>query len=447
MFKGYLSIRIPVIKNFIILNLLVQFSYAVSNDELLKRLELLERKLSNQQQLQLEIQQLRAEIQKLKGFQSVVVDDIEEVKDELSDSDSNLQDYVQSANGDLTIGGYVDVEFHHRNVRGESAPSKFDQHRLVFDVQARLSSKASFTAELEYEHAAGSVGLEQGYIDYSLHRSFNLRAGSILVPMGRVNYLHDSPLQELNERPLVSRILIPSTWYDVGAGFFGQTGHGDGAVSYEMYLMNGLQDDGNNLAGGSGFRNLRKKGRSGTEDNNNKAFTARLGFTPARDLQLGLGYYRADVGSYTNDRDPVLGGERYLNLWAFDLEKTINSRLDIQGEYAWGDVDHNQVSAIAPTNFQPNNSAYDYSGWYTQLNYALGDHSKYKAIFRWGRTDTAKDFQNGGDRTEKVLGLNFRPDDSTVYKIEYHWEDEMSNAVLGNKLNNDGFVLGVATYF
>ena len=84
------------------------------------------------------------------------------------------------------------------------------------------------------------------------------------MPMGRVNYLHDAPLQELNERPLVSRMLIPTTWFDVGAGIYGKFGEGSSAISCEMYLMNGLRNDGNNLASGQGFRNIRK-GRNKTE--------------------------------------------------------------------------------------------------------------------------------------------------------------------------------------
>ena len=35
------------------------------------------------------------------------------------------------------------MEFHHRHSKG-SIPSKFDQHRLVFDLQARLSNEDIF---------------------------------------------------------------------------------------------------------------------------------------------------------------------------------------------------------------------------------------------------------------------------------------------------------------
>ena len=422
-------------------------TYAASEALLLERLQIVEMQLSEHLKLKEEVKQLKAELDQLKNRDIEISDDLDLVRDDLDESVSEIDESVKSVLGDLTIGGYVDMEFHHRHSKGVNIPSKFDQHRLVFDLQARLSNKISFVAELEYEHAADSVGLEQGYIDYTFEEDFGFRAGSLLVPMGRVNYLHDAPLQELNERPLVSRMLIPTTWFDVGAGIYGKFGEGSSAISYEMYLMNGLQDDGNNLASGQGFRNIRKKGRNKTEGNNNKAISARFAFSPVDNFNLGLAYYKADVGSYSPADDPVLGGERYLDMWGFDIERIINDRLDFQGEFVQGSVDSNLASNIAGTQFLPNNAAYDYSGWYAQFNYLLGHNSKYKAIFRWGKTDASKGFQNSGDRDERVLGINYRPNDSTVYKIEYHWEDEMSNTVQGQALDNDGFVLGVATYF
>ena len=428
-------------------HMLSSYCLATANrDILLERLSALEVKLSEQESLKDEISELRAEVERLRADQNLVNDDIEIVKEDLEESLVEVDESVKKANSDLTIGGYVDVEFHHRKVRGQSAPSKFDQHRLVFDIQANISQKASFTAELEYEHAAGSVGLEQGYIDYLFSDEVGFRAGSILVPMGRVNYLHDSPLQELNERPLVTRLIVPTTWYDIGAGLFGQIGGGK-KLSYEFYLMNGLQDDAGNLANASSFRGLRKKGKGGTEESNNKSAALRLSHSPMNGTNLGLAYYRTDVGAYSSAADPVLGGERYMQMWGIDIESSLSERLDFQGEYIWGDVDKNIASQVLPNEFAPNNSEFDFSGWYAQLNYALGDSSKYKAIYRLGKVDSAKNFQNGGDRTEQVLGLNYRPDSSTVYKIEYHWEDEMSSSTSGQKLNNNGFVLGVATYF
>ena len=65
------------------------------------------------------------------------------------------------------------------------------------------------------------IGLEFAHIDYLVKEPFNLRAGILLLPIGKFNLLHDSPLNDLTDRPLVSRFVIPSTVSETGAGFYG----------------------------------------------------------------------------------------------------------------------------------------------------------------------------------------------------------------------------------
>ena len=41
-------------------------------------------------------------------------------------------------------------------------------------------------------------------IDFEVHPALNFRGGIILSPLGRFNLAHDSPANELTDRPLVS---------------------------------------------------------------------------------------------------------------------------------------------------------------------------------------------------------------------------------------------------
>ena len=41
------------------------------------------------------------------------------------------------------------------------------------------------------------------------------------MPVGKFNLLHDSPLNDLVDRPMVWRMIIPSTWFEAGAGIYG----------------------------------------------------------------------------------------------------------------------------------------------------------------------------------------------------------------------------------
>jgi hypothetical protein len=409
---------------------------SVSANPILEKIEALEKKLALQEELMQEIRSLRAEVKEMKVAQELAQEDLDYVLE---------QEPVKSFSGGLTFGGYVDVEFSNRKSKGKRVPSKFDQHRFIFDVAADLGSKMRFVSELEFEHSADSIGMEQAYIDYRFQEKKGFRLGSILVPVGRFNYQHDAPLRELSERPKLLKSLIPSTWFDTGAGFFGSTGSKKHPMSFEIYVMNGLQDDGFKLAEGTGLRSLRKKGREKTEANNNKALTGRVGIQVNSKTELGLSFYRNNVGAYSAAK--TLGGGRDLQLVALDWEREISSRLDWTGEYLRGDVDANTNSAVAATAFTAGGTGYDFSGWYTQFNYILDENEKYRAILRLGKTDTAHGIQNGGDIRERVLGLSFRPNQTSVFKLEYHWEDELSNVILGQKLSNDGWVLGAATYF
>ena len=83
------------------------------------------------------------------------------------------------------------------------------------------------------------VSLEFAHIDYLVNEPFNIRAGILLLPLGKFNLLHDSPLNDLTDRPLVSQFVIPSTMSETGAGFYGTFYPGrTSKLDYEFYVYN-----------------------------------------------------------------------------------------------------------------------------------------------------------------------------------------------------------------
>ena len=69
----------------------------------------------------------------------------------------------------------------------------------------------------------------------------NWRGGLILTPLGKLNLIHDSPLLDLTDRPLVSRLIIPTTLTDAGMGFFGTLYPSElSKLDYEIYVTNGV---------------------------------------------------------------------------------------------------------------------------------------------------------------------------------------------------------------
>src|SRR5207247_8617678 len=156
-----------------------------------------------------------------------------------------------------TVGGYMDLQyrlFNSSNSTGVGQPgtgqgsSSFDQQRFVPFFYSDITDRLKVAAELEIEHGIRSksaqddsggieVSLEFATIDYLLHEKLNFRAGIILLPVGKFNLLHDSPLNDLSDRPLVATAIIPSTLSETGAGFYGTFYPSRlSKLDYELYL-------------------------------------------------------------------------------------------------------------------------------------------------------------------------------------------------------------------
>ena len=87
----------------------------------------------------------------------------------------------------------------------------------------------------------GSIQIEFAQLDYLVNEIVNLRAGILLMPVGKFNLLHDSPLNDLVDRPMVSRIIIPEhlvrsrrrhLWHLYPSS--------QSKLDYEVYAVNGM---------------------------------------------------------------------------------------------------------------------------------------------------------------------------------------------------------------
>ena len=198
----------------------------------------------------------------------------------------------------LPIGGYGELHYNlRRHGEGEDASSVLDLHRMVLFVGHQFSRGFSFHLELEVEHAfvagedsPGEVALEQAFVDWRfLGNSLGLRAGIVLVPMGAINLYHEPPTFHGVERPMVDKVIIPSTWREGGIGIFGEPVPG---LRYQLYLVSGLDPTGFSL--GSGIRGGRQN--VGKASMNGFGVTGRLEYQPVPQLTVGLGFYVGQSG-------------------------------------------------------------------------------------------------------------------------------------------------------
>lgn len=344
--------------------------------------------------------------------------------------------------GNVTVGGYADLEF----FKFEDGHSAFDQHRWIINIGAELAERLRFYSEYEIEHGGtdasgtGESKVEQAWMDFLIKDWINLRAGALLIPFGRYNLYHDSDLQDLTARPLVARDVIPTTWTESGAGFYGEVNpkigsYEDLSVGYEVYVINGL-DDGFSDTGLGGARGSLK-----SDNNNSKAVVGRLVTSPFLGHEVGLsGYW----GKYNNFDDNITGAAvDWLSSWG---------PLELVGEYAFFDVDQPATGTDVTDSLR---------GYYIQANYHfwpkfldntfLSKNFSDPTFTLIGRYGFAKIEDDGdaktGDNKERryTLGLNYRPVDSCAFKVEYQW-NETKNETL-EQGDKDGVMASVAIGF
>jgi hypothetical protein len=187
------------------------------------------------------------------------------------------------------------MDFHYNQPTDET-PGILDFHRFVLLFSHSYSDRLRFVAELEIEHAiveglehAGELELEQAYLDFLVTRGLNFRAGMMLVPVGIINERHEPPVFHGVERPFVDTVIIPTTWFEVGAGVHGVVGPG---FRYRAFVMAPL--DATQFSAGEG---LRGGAQSGVEAQvRNLALTGRLEYVGTRGLQVGASFWRGDTG-------------------------------------------------------------------------------------------------------------------------------------------------------
>jgi plastocyanin len=181
------------------------------------------------------------------------------------------------------LSGYMDFHFNNE----EFTDARLDFHRFVLLVTHSFSPRIRFVGELELEHAfvegleeGGELELEQAYVDFLLDRSFNVRAGMMLMPIGIINERHEPPVFYGVERPFIDTVIIPTTWFDVGAGVHGEVGRGWRYRAYVVAPLNAAEFNAD-----IGLRDGRQKG---SESNVGRpAVTGRLEYVGVRGLTLG----------------------------------------------------------------------------------------------------------------------------------------------------------------
>jgi len=194
-----------------------------------------------------------------------------------------------------SIGGYGELAVTGLTT-APGAPRQWaaDARRIVLFVAHEFTPELRVYTELELEHVT-EAEIEQAYVDYRFaHDTLGARVGLILVPMGITNEVHEPPVFNGVARPSVETVVIPTTWREVGAGFFG---HPVEPLRYEVYAMAGLDPSAFSAAG---FAGASGQGEGVPGKAKGWGAAARVEYEPILGLVLGASGYGSDAGPNLN---------------------------------------------------------------------------------------------------------------------------------------------------
>lgn len=385
------------------------------------------------------------------------------------------------------VGGYMDIQYRSQSKASiengyGGGTNGFDQQRFVPFIFADITEHVKFASELEIEHGIretsdNEISLEFAHIDYLVNEPFNLRAGILLLPIGKFNLLHDSPLNDLTDRPLVSQFIIPSTMAETGAGFYGTLYPGrTSKLDYELYVTTGpcgYNSDGSpRVNEENGTKNSRQRkcaSDDGLDINNGKAVVGRMAFSPMLGVEVaGSSYY--GNSSFNGNYNPI-------SITAIDWTLQ-RGPFEVIGEAAWAyargnsrAIQGNQIG-FSPGSLltqMGGNSGFGIppqrmNGFYIQGNYhfmpqflaklspkRFGEGSTFTAVIRYDKVNTNLDDTNktgGFGNLEQIsFGLNYRPVEDMAIKVSYQYQPKAFNPNTSERIHDSALVMSLATYF
>jgi len=341
--------------------------------------------------------------------------------------------------GPATVfSGYAELNYNRPTQQPENTQA--DLRRFVLGVQHRFGPATKMVAELEVEHGVtsaddpGEVALEQAYVEQQLGRTWGVRGGLFLIPIGLLNENHEPTAYYGVERNFVETAIIPTTWREGGVQMIGQFGNG-------ITLQTGIS---------TGF-DLTQWDATSTEGQESPlgSIHQEMALAKARDLSLfGALNWRGVPGLLVggsvftgNAMQGQTTTSSRVTLWDAHARWT-PGRWDVSALYARGTIS-NTAALNAPLVGNPTLIPSAFDGYYVQGAYNLWTQQDYALapFVRWERFNTGKSYADLGPGltpsplpTETVwtTGANFQLTPGVVVKADYQWFSVNRDA---NRLN------------
>ena len=340
----------------------------------------------------------------------------------------------------IAWGAYGEIRIAEDRVLGVTDPEWFSFGRVGGFLTARVSHRLDLAAQGAYDRGPEDFTLERLEAAFRLKPTFVLHAGIFLVPLGRTNLSHESPVYEFDERSLVATQLVGVPHAQLGAGAQGALGSANGwPLTFEVDVVTGY-GEGIVMDGVGGTRIASGRLNYG-DDNGVPALAGRVAAHPSPTTEIGLAavtgrYNRTEIGGVSVDE------ARYAHVVVADAASQV-AGLDVAAEagvvmvdvppgigtlYAerqWGA----SVEASRPL-FRP--FVRSWKG------------SSLSAALRADAVDLDRAIL-GDSRMRISASLNVRPRESTVARIGWYYE--MRRDRFNNQTPAAGLTLSLASYF
>jgi hypothetical protein len=359
---------------------------------------------------------------------------------------NSAQTLINNNDGKFRMAGYGEINYNKDYIANTYSNANLDIQRLVLLFGYNFNEKTSFVTEIEYEHVT-EVYVEQAFVNHTINTAFNLRGGLLLIPMGIVNEYHEPTTFFGVERPIIDKVIVPTTWREIGIGAAGN--FLDLGLAYQIYLVNGFlgYDDKANFNASNGFRGGRQKGAQSQMTSPN--LSAKLNYYGVRGLKLGLsGYFgksqstlfdgldrhnqllvnQAD-SSVVNINMIGLDAQYRRNAWRFagQLIYSKNGNTEAYNSFTGSDLGNNMIGYYLQ-------GAYD-------IFYNNQNLNSLCLFFRYEHYNTQYNETNEGqihdksNLTEYTFGLDYTLSDGVVLKSDYQIQKSINIDASQSQLN------------
>jgi hypothetical protein len=353
----------------------------------------------------------------------------------------------------IAIGGYLEANWQHLSTDGISEGHQFQARRLSIFMSAAISKRVKFLSEIEFEDGGKEIALEFASVDVEFHPLANFRAGIIVNPIGSFNQNHDGPKWEFTDRPISATQMLPGTFSNAGAGFFGKKYKKNWMIGYEAYFSGSFDNSIIENSENKTFLPAAKNNPERFEEINSglPLFTGKIAIRNSKIGELGLSYMGGVYNKYQDD-GVILDKKRRVDIFALDFNTTLPKiKTFITSEVAWIKVD-------VPNTYGQQFGNKQFGGFVDIVQPLLS-----KNILGWKNAilnvacrleyvdwNVGTFNETGGNIGEDIWSvmpaISFRPTSQTVFRLNYRFQKQSD--ILGNPpATTDGFSVGISTYF